>query len=48
MRAARLSKTHAYEMYAMWELQACEVAYGRGTHMRDTPMRWPTMKDARL
>jgi hypothetical protein len=41
MRAARLSKTHAYEMYAIWELHACEMAYGRGTHMRYTPMRWP-------
>jgi hypothetical protein len=47
MRAARLSKTHAYEMYAMWELHACEIAYGRGTHMRDAPVRWP-MRDARL
>jgi hypothetical protein len=33
------AKTHAYEMYAIWELHACEMAYGRGTHMRDTPMR---------
>ena len=24
-RAARLSKTHAYEMYAIWELHACEM-----------------------
>ena len=22
-------------MYAIWELHACEMAYGRGTHMRD-------------
>jgi hypothetical protein len=48
MRAARLSKTHAYEMYAIWELHACEMAYGRGTrerrayemaYERCTPMR---------
>ena len=35
MRAARLSKTHAYEMYTIWELHACEMAYGRGTPMRE-------------
>jgi hypothetical protein len=37
----------ADEMYAVWELHACEIAYERGTHMRDTPVRWP-MRDARL
>jgi hypothetical protein len=47
VRAARLSKTHAYEMYAIWELHTCEMAYGRGTPMRDTPMRWP-MEETRL
>jgi hypothetical protein len=35
MRAARLSKTYVYEMYAMWELHACEMAYGRCTPMRE-------------
>jgi hypothetical protein len=35
MRAARLSKTHAYEMYTIWELHACEMAYGRRTPMRE-------------
>ena len=27
MRAALLSKTHAYEMYAIWELHACLKIY---------------------
>jgi hypothetical protein len=38
-QGSQQAKTHAYEMYAIWELHACEMAYGRGTHMRDTPMR---------
>jgi hypothetical protein len=39
LQGSQQAKTHAYEMYAIWELHACEMAYGRGTHMRDTPMR---------
>jgi hypothetical protein len=38
-QGSQQAKTHAYEMYAIWELHACEMAYGRGTHMRGTPMR---------
>jgi hypothetical protein len=38
-QGSQQAKTHAYEMYAIWELHACEMTYGRGTHMRDTPMR---------
>jgi hypothetical protein len=32
MRAARLSKTHVYEMYAIWELRACPKIYACETH----------------
>jgi hypothetical protein len=32
-------------MYAIWELHACEMAYGRGTHMRDTPKRCTPMRE---
>ena len=39
LQGSQQAKAHAYEMYAIWELHACEMAYGRGTHMRDTPMR---------
>src|SRR6202034_195788 len=40
-QGSQQAKTHAYEMYAIWELHACEMAYGRGTHMRGTRMRAP-------
>jgi hypothetical protein len=34
-QGSQQAKTHAYEMYAIWDLHACEMAYGRGTPMRD-------------
>jgi hypothetical protein len=32
MRAARLFKTHVYEMYAIWELHACLKIYACEMH----------------
>ena len=32
MRAARLSKTHVYEMYVIWELHACLKIYACETY----------------
>src|ERR1700733_2832246 len=29
LQGSQQAKMHAYEMYAIWELHACEMAYGR-------------------